>query len=180
MFIAPHLIENGGDNQDESDGNDDREGNDENDENKWWKSWNWWKWCCFCCRCLTTMITIMANTVSFCVCAACRGQLELVHGSFLAIVVADSTTWNLGIQTQPWKFGDPKTLEDKTHHNMLISNTKCWKSQSALRFWTLARRFFRSRWQWTFHLWMLWTIMWELLATQHAAKLVCWTNVVLV
>jgi|OrbCmetagenome_4_1107370.scaffolds.fasta_scaffold140810_1 hypothetical protein len=39
--------------------------------------------------------------VSFCVCAACRGQLELVHGSFLAIVVADSTTWNLGIQTQP-------------------------------------------------------------------------------
>jgi hypothetical protein len=34
MFIAPHLIENGGDNQDESEGNDDREGNDENDENK--------------------------------------------------------------------------------------------------------------------------------------------------
>ena len=34
VFIAPHLIENGGDNQDEREENDEREGNDENDENE--------------------------------------------------------------------------------------------------------------------------------------------------
>ena len=50
---------------------------------------------------------ICGHVVSFCICAASRGQCELVHGSFLAIVFADAT-WLLGIQTQPKKLGDPE------------------------------------------------------------------------